>query len=34
MGDMNKQFELIEGVFDSLYVDLQYCWVCALVMCL
>ena len=26
---VNKQFELLEFVFDSVYVDLQYdCWVC------
>ena len=37
---VNKQFELLEFVFDSVYVDLQYdeiyfyCWVCVLVLCL
>ena len=38
---MNKQFELLEFVLDSVYVDLQYdeilslyCWVCVLVLCL
>ena len=36
----NKQFELLESVVDSVYVDLQYdfshfyCWVCVLVLCL
>ena len=28
---VNKQFELIEFVFESVYVDLHfYCWVCVL----
>ena len=38
---VNKQFELLEFVFDSVYVDLQYndfshfyCWVCVLVLCM
>ena len=39
---VNKQFELLEIVFDSVYVDLQYneisltftCWVCVLLLCL
>ena len=38
---VNKQFELLEFVFESVYVDLQYdeetlfyCWVCVLVWCL
>ena len=36
---VNKEFELLEFVFDSVYVDLQYfshfyCWVCLLVVCL
>ena len=39
---VNKQFKLLEFVFDSVYVDLQYdeislicyCWVCVLVLCL
>ena len=38
---VNKQFELLEFVFDSVYVDLQYdeishlyCCVCVLVLCL
>ena len=37
---VNKQFELLKFVFDSVYVDLQYdfsllyCWVCVLVWCL
>ena len=30
---VNKQFELLEFVFDSVYVDF-YCWVCVLVCCL
>ena len=38
---VNKQFELFEFVFYSVYVDLQYdkdlshfyCWVCVLVLC-
>ena len=38
---MNKQFELLKFVFDSVYVDLQYdeifltdCCVCVLLLCL
>ena len=41
---VNKQFELLDFVFDSVYVDLQYddislfshfyCWVCVLMLCL
>ena len=38
---VNNQFELLEFVFGSIYVDLQYdeishfyCWVCVLVWCL
>ena len=39
---VNKQFELLEFVFDSAYVDLQYveifphfyCWVYVIVLCL
>ena len=39
---VNKQFELLKFVFDSVYVDLQYneisltfyCWVCVVVLCL
>ena len=39
---VSKQFELLESVFDSVYVDLQYdyifsqfyCWVCVLVWCM
>ena len=44
MYDVNKHFELLEFVFDSVYVDLQYndisltskfyCRVCVLVWCL
>ena len=42
MSVVNKQFELLEFVFYSVYVDLQYdeifshfyCWVCVLVLCL
>ena len=30
---VNKQFELIEFVSESVYVDLQYCWVCVFVWC-
>ena len=32
---MNKQFELLKFVFDSVYVALHfYCWVCVLGWCL
>ena len=35
---VNKQFELLEFIFESVYVDLHlphlYCWVCGLVWCL
>ena len=38
---VNKQFDLLEFVYESVYVDLQYdeisliyCWVCVLVWCL
>ena len=31
---VNKQFELLEFVFDSVYVDLQYDEMCVLVWCL
>ena len=39
---VNNQFELLEFIFDSVYLDLQYneiyltffCWVCVLVWCM
>ena len=31
---VNKQFELLEFVFNSVYVVQFYCWVCVLVLCL
>ena len=31
---VNKQFELLELVFDSIYVDLQYDEICVLLVCL